>query len=99
MYAQSKNGLGEIDWGGLLNSAVNAYGQYSQIDAQKDVLKLQLEAQKQAQQNALNNPFLSYTQNPNYSPVYGGQPSGTFNLMPWLLIGGVALAAFFILKK
>lgn len=97
MYAQGKNGLGEIDWNSIFNNAVQAYGAYSAADTQKDILKLQLQQQ---QQQAAQLPFFNYSQNPAYSPVYGGTPGQQqFNFMPWLLIGGVALAAYFILKK
>lgn len=92
---QAKNGLGEIDWGDLLKTAVGAYGT---VQASKQAIEL---AKIQSQQNnMLQNPFAFYAQNPSYSGTYAPAPvSSTANLMPWLLIGGVALAAFFILKK
>jgi len=97
MYMQARNGLGEIDWGDLLKTAVGAYGT---VQASKQAVEL---AKIQSQQNnMLQNPFAFYAQNPNYSGTYAPAPvpvSGAANLVPWLLIGGVALAAFFILKK
>lgn len=103
MYMQCKNGMGgmgfldDVDWEGLLKGAVSAYGAYKVVDVQSDLAKAQIEAQQQA-----GTPFFNYGYNYPTSPVYSSVPasSSTLNsMMPILLIGGLALAAFFILKK
>lgn len=100
MYQQNTNGLGEWDFGSIVDTLVKGYSGYAQTKAQTNLMKLQMQqAQQQAQQQAALQNYLT-TYNPNYSATYGGGiPQTQNNLMPILLIAGVALAAFFILKK
>lgn len=93
MYVQSRN-LGEIDWSALLKEAVGGYAAVKTVQAQTDLVKLQAKQQQEAQ-NAL-----LYQLNPQYSPSYGvpGAPSTSSNIGVYLLLGGAALALYFLMK-
>lgn len=105
MYAQSKNGLGEWDVGSIVGTLVKGYGDYSAAKAQADIIKSQakLDEQRAALERERQQAALLTRFNPQYSDVYSGGAynSGfkTSNLMPILLIGGLAIAAFLILRK
>lgn len=97
MYTQSVNGLGEIDWSNLLKDVVGGVVAYKTADAQLDLVKAQ-QAQQLAQQQAQRDA-LAYQFNPQYSPQYGVPQSQSSNLMPILLLGGAAVALFFLMRN
>lgn len=95
MYMQANNlgGLGEFDWGQLLDTAVKGYTtiQSQKTAAQQTQALLDLQRAQQ-QQNAL-----IYANNPQYSAAYSGAGQ-TSNLLPLLMIGGAALLLVFLMK-
>lgn len=94
MYMQSRNnGMGEIDWGGILKDAVGGYVAVKGAQTQADILKTQL-----AQQKAVQDASMLYQLNPQYSPQYGVPQTQQSNLVPIMLIGGAALLLFFLMK-
>lgn len=99
MYIQgtnSGNGLGDLDFGSIVDKLVSGYAAYSTTKAQTDLAKAQIQAQQaqaQAQQNAL-----LYQLSPQYTGNYSTGAAPSSNLMPILLIGGAALLMFFMLK-
>lgn len=98
MYVNTQNrnlgGLGEFDWGQLLDTAVKGYATIQTAKSAAELSKSQLELQKQAlQQNAM-----IYANNPNYSAAYSGAPQSS-NVMPFLLIGGAALLLVLLMRN
>lgn len=94
---QAKNGLGEVDWSGLLKDVVGGAVAYKTADAQIDLLKAQQKqaADLQAQQQAA----LAFQYNPQYSPAYTSPlPQTGISTTTMLLLGGAALLVFFLMK-
>jgi hypothetical protein len=93
------NGLGEFDFSALFDkvatAAGNIYQTKAQIDAQKQAYKLE----QQRIANQAYSPTFDFN-DPN-SPVYAPNylPQSQFPIMPVLLIGGLGLAAFLLLRK
>jgi len=99
MYMQAQNGLGTIDWNSIVKDVVGGYAAVKSVQTQADLVQAQAQAQAQqlAAQQAAQTAAI-YRANPNYSATYSGQPAPSSNLMPILLIGGMALALFFVMK-
>ena len=102
MYMQARsNGMGEIDWGGILKDAVGGYVAYKTVDTQADLAKSQLQAQQaqQAQQaEAARQASLMYSLSPQYSPQYGTGQSQGIDMTMIMLLGGAALVLFILMK-
>lgn len=96
----AKQGLGEFDFGAFFDkvttAATNIYATKVQADAQKQANKLAIAQAQYSNQNL--SPDYLFPSGGGYSPVYGAPQSGV-NLMPVLLIGGVGLAAYLLLRK
>jgi len=99
----TRESLGEFDFGGFLDkissTAANIYATKVQSDAQKQAAKVAI-AQANAQAQYQNfSPDLLYSGG-QYSPIYDGNPAtSNIPIVPILMIGGVALAAYFLLRK
>jgi hypothetical protein len=96
----AKEGLGEFNFGDFFDkvtsTAADIYKAKVDADAQKAASKLALEQARAQYQNV--SPDYLFPSGGGYSPVYGA-PNAGINLMPILLIGGVGLAAFLLLRK
>jgi len=84
--------VGEIDWGSFLNTVVDATGKTIQSANQTKALQAQANAQLAAAQLAAQNSW-------GLTANTAGQQSALSRYMPIILIGGVAVAAFLILRK
>lgn len=91
--------LGEFDFSNLFDKVVDAgtkiYATKAQLDQQKREYEI---AKLQAQQQSYS-PNFDFS-NPN-SPIFDGGfiPQSNTNLMPILLLGGLGVAAFLLLRK
>lgn len=102
MYMQSKNGLGDWDFGSIVDTLTKGYSSYSQSKAQADMLKQQAKLAEQQAKLALQQQqaALAYQYNPQYSNLYSsGATTGGANMMPLLLLGGLGLAAFLLMRN
>ena len=99
MYMQARsNGMGEIDWGGILKDAVGGYVAYKTVDTQADLAKSQLQAQQAQQAEAARQASLMYSLSPQYSPQYGTGQSQGIDMTMIMLLGGAALVLFILMK-
>ena len=99
MYMQARNnGMGEIDWGGLLKDVVGGYAAYKTVDTQADLAKAQLQTQQAQQAEATRQASLMYSLSPQYSPQYGAPQSSQPDMTTLMLIGGAALLLFILMK-
>lgn len=104
-------GLGEFNFGSfieqlsisagkLATTATEIYVAKKGADAAREQAKQAFELQKlQLQNNAFPNGNYDFLNSPNYSPIYGGgNPSG-FPVAPVLMLAGLGLAAYLVLRK
>jgi hypothetical protein len=97
-------GLGEFDFGNLFGkiteAATTIYAAKTARDVANDEAKRQYELQKlQIQSGGFPSGNYDFLNSPNYSPIYGGgNPSG-FPVAPVLILAGLGLAAYLVLRK
>ena len=92
------NQIGEIDWGAIFEKVTSAIPDVTK--AVYDYKTKKIEAKTTVDVAKYTSPF---TVNPNYSGTYSNFPAtsqfgGGTNIMPLLLIGGIGIAAFLLLK-
>lgn len=93
----SAGGWTDVNWTGLINTAVNAWGQKTQLDAQVDIAKINAQSRYPVGYNPLSP---SYPYGSVYSPFSvprAGVPGGT-NYMTWLIVAALVGAGYFLLK-
>ena len=94
--------LGEFDFGEFVDKigtlATGFYTTKATIDAQKQANKLAIEQAKLQAQYQNVSPDYLFPSGGGYSPVYG-MPQTGINFMPILVIGGLGLAAFLLMRK
>ena len=99
MYMQARNnGMGEIDWGGLLKDVVGGYAAYKTVDTQADLAKAQLQTQQAQQADAARQASLMYSLSPQYSLQYGTGQSQGIDMTTIMLLGGAVLVLFILMK-
>lgn len=98
-FLNRASGMGEIDWGAILQKTVDSIPAVVTTAFAYKTASDQAKAQAQAAK--YNNPFAI---NPNYSGSYGGaipnmnMPQQS-NMTPILIFGGLAAAAFLIMRN
>lgn len=98
-YPQAKNGLGEIDWSGIIKDITGGVVAVKTIQAQTKAAQAAAALQPGMMPSVMGpgGMTIPYQYNPQYSPQYT-TPQQPSNIMPVLLLGGAALVLFFMLK-
>jgi len=99
---------GNFDWGGLLNTAVNAWGKIETLEAQKDIAMANAAAQRYAAQYPAQYRYPSTSQpypgQPGLSPFpgapgYGGGTLFGMSMTTIMILSGVGIGAYFLLSN